>query len=307
MKSQLNQDLSFSRKRRLHYIPIECQSYYSMETDRSQMSLFLWAVQCEYVRLVKLIMDEEIRISGEHCQPFTPLGYASSLGNEPLVRLLLGRDKFNVRSVDEFGRTALACAAFGGHDKIIQMLLDRGANVNPTDHFVESPLIFAAEQGYDNIVQLLLDRGAEVNANVYGRLMKGTVLKYAVNQGHDRIVQLLLERGADVNLDPGRGECAPLHSAARQGQDKIARLLIDRGADVNNTCLYNNIITPIHCAAEQGHHQLVRLLLEGGARVDFKDSLGYTAYMKAVIEGYEAVTTLLLEQGADPEETTHEG
>ena len=115
MESQLNQDLSSSKEH--HLLSFKEPQFLSFkEIDRSRMSLFSWAVQCEHVPLVKLITDEGIATSWGHCKPFTPLGIASSLGNESLVRVLLG-------SVDKCGCTGLKYAVFGGHDIIVRRLV----------------------------------------------------------------------------------------------------------------------------------------------------------------------------------------
>ena len=55
-------------------------------------------------------------------------------------------------------------------------------------------------EGHDKIVQLLLEKGAEVNAQG-GHY--GNALQAACSGGHDKIVQLLLERGAEVNAQGG--------------------------------------------------------------------------------------------------------
>lgn len=43
-------------------------------------------------------------------------------------------------SVDAENRTALRAAAWSGHEEIVKILLQHGANVNLTDHEVSNPL-----------------------------------------------------------------------------------------------------------------------------------------------------------------------
>jgi hypothetical protein len=60
--------------------------------------------------------------------------------------------------------TALYTAALGGHEKLVQMLLDIGADVNAHEGEYGSALQAASRGGHEKVVQMLLDAGADVNA-----------------------------------------------------------------------------------------------------------------------------------------------
>ena len=72
-----------------------------------------------------------------------------------------------------------------------QYLLDKGADVNAKDIFHEvSALFYASRQGHEGIVRLLCERGANGNqANSLG----GTPFIAAARNGHVAIVNLLCE------------------------------------------------------------------------------------------------------------------
>ena len=80
-------------------------------------------------------------------------------------------------------------------------------------------LIIAAEEGHDRLIQLLLDQGAEVNAQG-GEY--GNALQAASVGGHDQVVQLLLDKGADVNAHGGYYGNA-LQAASEGGHDQAPR------------------------------------------------------------------------------------
>jgi Ankyrin repeats (3 copies) len=102
-------------------------------------------------------------------------------------------------------------ASAGGREKIVQMLLDRGADVNARGGLHGNALQAASHGGHEKIVQMLLDREADVDAH-------GNALQAALAGGHEKAVQMLLDRGADVNA---------------QRYCNAPEMLLDRGADVN--------------------------------------------------------------------------
>jgi ankyrin repeat protein len=48
-----------------------------------------------------------------------------------------------------------------GHQKIVQLLIEKSANVKSKDRFSQTPLSWAAEIGHQEIVQLLIEKGAQ--------------------------------------------------------------------------------------------------------------------------------------------------
>ena len=188
-------------------------------------------------------------------------------------------------------------------------------------------LSWAACCGHERVVQRLLEKGADVaGKDRFGR----TALSWAAMKGHETVVELLLEKGADVECKCSNGQ-SPLSRAAEEGHEAIVKLLLEKEADVE--CKSNNGQTPLSRAAEKGHEAVVKLLFEKGADVESKDTLwlhaamvgrvgrarggceaaarergrrgiqgisGYTPLSLAA-EGHEAVVKLLLEKGADVE------
>jgi ankyrin repeat protein len=87
----------------------------------------------------------------------------------------------------------------------------------------------ASENGHEQVIQLVIEKGADVNAYLkYGRM---TALHLASRQGHKQVVRLL--KGADVISRDGR-ESTALHLALNERHEQIVRLLIEKGADAND-------------------------------------------------------------------------
>ena len=70
-------------------------------------------------------------------------------------------------------------------------------------------LMGAAHQGHERVVELLLRRGAKVNLK---DSKGGTALMLAAHYGNERVVELLLQHGAEVNLQNSIGDTALMFS-----------------------------------------------------------------------------------------------
>jgi len=112
--------------------------------------------------------------------------------------------------------------------EVKRLVIDCGANPNGQST-VEggTPLHTAADRGYLRIVEFLLEHGANPNMkNNYG----STPLHYAAMYGYPEVVELLLEHGANPNIQNRYGY-TPLHFAIEGCFVDVVRVLLDHGAD----------------------------------------------------------------------------
>ncbi|KAK4243683.1 DNA methylase, N-6 adenine-specific, conserved site [Corynascus novoguineensis] len=192
------------------------------------------------------------------------------------------------------GQTAVVKLLIGqGVDRIIQLLLNKGADVNAQGGQFGTALQAAVYTGATEIIQLLLNKGADVNAQG-GQF--GTALQAAVYEGKIEIVQLLLDVGADVNAQGGQYGTS-LQAAAYQGVTEIVRLLINHGADVNNQG--GEFGTALQAAVHEGKTEIVDLLLGYGADVNVQGGIYGTALQAAASRGMLEIVRLLLDVGTD--------
>jgi ankyrin repeat protein len=210
----------------------------------------------------------------------------------------------------DVGEPALFWAAWDGHEAIVRLLLEKGADVEARANNRRTALIGAAGGGHEAVVRLLLEKGADVEARANdGR----TALIGAAEGGHEAVLRLLLEKGANVEARDNDGWTA-LIEAAGGGDEVVMQLLLEKGADVE--ARDNDGWTALFWAARGGHEAVVRLLLEKGADVEARDNDGWTALIRAAwfghkAIGHEAVKQLLkarlMEKTADVEARDNDG
>jgi ankyrin repeat protein len=62
------------------------------------------------------------------------------------------------------GQTALSRAAIKGHEAVVELLLEKGADVESKDSDGLTPLSWAARGGHEAVVKLLLEKGADTES-----------------------------------------------------------------------------------------------------------------------------------------------
>ncbi|XP_078258053.1 uncharacterized protein LOC144595010 [Rhinoraja longicauda] len=205
------------------------------------------------------------------------------------------------------GHTPLTLAARLGHARLLQRLLDRGADPNQADGRGWTALRWAAWGGHSAAVGALLAAGGtDVDVvDAEGR----SALRAAAWAGNRDIALALLRRGADVNRADRQGRTALL-AAAYMGHAGTARLLLRLGARVDHRDRdgLSALALAAHCVpAARGAARLVALLLEHGAPAAQRDHRGLSPLLLAAAEGRADVAELLLEAGAPVDQADAQG
>jgi ankyrin len=219
------------------------------------------------------------------------------------VRLLL-KHGASCRRVVKEGPYPLHAAAAGGHLKIVNVLLEAGANPETKDpQTKETAMLMAAGRGQMEVVRRLLDRGTRINErDAVGK----TALYTAVEDGYEDLARLLLARKADPNVASDAG-ATPLHVAAWFGRTELARLLLDHEAARETQTKSGLGGTALHLAAQREHIDTVRLLLDRKADMHARNGLGQNVLNTAINFGKREVTRRLLDWGASIESSDDSG
>jgi ankyrin repeat protein len=221
-------------------------------------------------------------------------------------------------NLDRLGKPLLHLAIEYGQNKVIQLLLDNGADLFRTCSKGRTPLHEAVMWGHFDILTTLLDtnlntkkkdcRGNSVlQFDINKEDDKGnTPLQFAAELGYFHIVKLLIERGAKVNTTDNSGK-TPLHKAASICNTNIVEHLIDN-VKVVKQLLYKGYkstlgdkwgFTPLHRAAYKGHKKVVKLLLDAEFNVNARNHRKETPLHGAAHEGFNDVIDLLISEGAN--------
>ena len=234
----------------------------------------------------------------------TPLHVAVANRNATLMRRLLtaGAD-VNARS-GLLSRTPLHQAVCL-HPKIVQVLIENGANVHARDVHGNTPLHLAghdepggnteqSKANTDRIIAILLAKGGKINAkNRDG----GTPLHKAAERGFVVCAKVLLARGANIAAKDKDGD-TPLHLAVRGGHTEVAKLLIEKGADTAAKGKDGDV--PLFLALRRDHRtEAAKLLIKKGADVRVAAEDGSTPLHYVALNGNADVAKLLIEKGAD--------
>jgi ankyrin repeat protein len=246
----------------------------------------------------------------------TPLLFAARSGDVESAKLLVAAGA-NVNDEAPDGNSALVIAAYSGHGKLAEFLLDKDANPS-ADKGGYSALHAALLRGDNDLVKSLLAHGANPNT----RMTKGTphmrssqqfVLPeslvgatpffLAAKYAEPEMMRALAAAGADP-LVPARDGTTPLMAAAgvgyRGGETRTSReyhrvpppdddrtleavkVALSFGADVNAANQAGN--TALHGAASKAYADVIKLLVEKGAKLDVRNKRGETPLTLASAE-----------------------
>ena len=162
--------------------------------------------------------------------------------------------------------------------KVIDLLIDGGADINLADRNGYTPLHCASWSGKMKKVKYLIEHGPSNKAKFVNRQNSdgSTALHLAASNFRDSLetVQALIEAGANVNTKNNRGETA-LHLATIHGYTGRVETLIEAGAKMN--IKNNDGETALSIAAFYGRTSIVEALIKAGAKVSIKNADGETA------------------------------
>lgn len=145
----------------------------------------------------------------------------------------------------------------------VRALIAKGTDVDALESNGDAPLVMAAYLGHDAIVELLLEAGADVAAVDPG--MKATALHAAAYAGRTGAARLLIAHGIDIDRQGPVNGYTALHDAIWQNHVETAKAIIEAGADLSRRS--HDGETPLAFARSHRRSAIVDLLTARGAPV----------------------------------------
>lgn len=148
-------------------------------------SVYQQSQVCNFSQYLRFYITEHRDKKG-----FTPLILAATAGHQKVVEILLNHGADIEAQSERTKDTPLSLACSGGRYEVVELLLNRGANKEHRNVSDYTPLSLAASGGYVNIIKLLLNHGAEINSRTGSKLGISPLMLAAMN-GHtgEQLVQ----------------------------------------------------------------------------------------------------------------------
>jgi len=195
---------------------------------------------------------------------------------------------------------AILCVT-NGDDKALMLLLQKtgGKRVKINERNLSDEgktlVAMASERGYNKVVSVLVGRGADINIASDSGF---TPLNLALKNGHSGTATILINGGADLDShDTAYGKTPLLWAVEKKAAPTTIKLLCDKGCDLDARSRQG--FTALMTAVENNNADVVRVLLASNANPLTQDLKGNTALSRAKALKYNLVQQLLEQKIAE--------
>uniref|UniRef100_A0A8B9ZGE3 Ankyrin repeat and sterile alpha motif domain containing 6 n=1 Tax=Anas platyrhynchos TaxID=8839 RepID=A0A8B9ZGE3_ANAPL len=272
-------------------------------------SPLMQAARFGHLSVAHILLENGADLNAQNKLGANVLTMASRGGHVSMVKLLLESGAF-VDNYDHFSTnvlnnsrddlpdiTPLMAAAQHGHEAVVHLLLDWGADCNYTVKTMGwSPLMLAAVSGKVSLAQQLMEKGANPD---HLNVLHKTPFEISVGCKH-KDMKDYLESLTTIRPQADTEKRQPdIFHALKLGNFQLVKEIVDEDSSQVNITTVDGA-SPLMIASVTGQLPLVQLLVEKNAEIDKQDNVhGWTALMQATYHGNKEVVKYLLNQGAD--------
>lgn len=219
---------------------------------------------------------------------------AVEAGDEALVKALLLFESLDVNKSEARNVSPINLAAVRKNVKIIDMLIQHGADINQrTDKEGITPVYIACMQNNLDSVELFAKNRADLNiADFFG----ATPVCIAAENGYSALIDVFGRYGANLNTVTVSG-VPSIYLAAQNGHTAVIKKFVEYHADLNIS--NNDDQTPAFVAAKNNNVQALKVLAASGANLELRNKNGLSPACIAVIMGHSEALEVLIEYKAD--------
>ena len=224
-------------------------------------ALMQYIIDNEDIETARWLFEHATVVSEKKPVPSKALITAVQGGCIKVVEILIENGANLNLSKTTGGRTCLhiVCASTSSNRlDVLKLLLDHAINVNAGDGLCRTALHVAVSNGDDDLALTLLHYGAEIN---HKTLAGETALHMSLCQYNTKFALALLQRDGDVDIQDNLGLTA-LHLACIIGQSRVADTLLRRRAMVDTKCRYTMAMLYPNSASNVWPHYVTLSILD---------------------------------------------
>jgi ankyrin repeat protein len=254
------------------------------------------AVALELLPACKYLLERGIPATCPGSRGATPLHYASSSGNVPIMRMLLREARENHSPINIHGMTPLHVAAGEGHLAIVKILTAKGADASTQDKFGRLPLHYAVGTNQVAVIKWLVgrNRGQIDQPDAFGQ----RPIHWAIQFGCVRGTDWLVCQGVDFEKPDIYGR-APTYFLKTSDEATSRTIPKDIRITMAQSGLKTSRLSLLHRAISHGTIKEVKQCLNKPAILNWKGYLGRTAMHIAAFDRKRDLFQWMRKKGAD--------
>lgn len=250
--------------------------------DPGKKNILMYAAEGNNSKVLTKLLSSGFDRNLKSAADKTALDYAVDARSAECVRIISRLDTLPMDFIN---------AVIKGDETAVRKLLNDGASPSAKDKNGKAAIVHAIELGHDRIVRILLENGADPDGP-YFKKKEVSLFIFAIHNGKYQCALELLKKGTETNFNHkfSNGKTA-LMLAIIEKQTSLITILLEKKISVDITDDFGN--TALMFAAENNLFSVVNRLLEKGADPTIRQAEGRKASDIAKEKGYIQIFNLL--------------